>query len=597
MSGEVTLGVSTLVLQTLLDTILDKFEDGKHVTCKDIVVEIIKPATATLASSYLGKIKKDVRGSIREPNFFGKANAFVSHAWKANGIHLLETLIRHGEEQDEQGGAPAYFWLDICCNNQHEIDQAGGDSKMTWEWWTTSFMTLICACSKVLIVASPFTNPDVCQRAWCLFEAATAKLHNVPITVCVPPAEESSLLPIIAQENDVIIRVMTNIDSSKAESTVPEDLRNIRGMIAQIDGQFEAVDEIFKSVLRHWITEKGQQLCAQFEAGSESHAKFSCRIGTILQGTCDYEGALAFYKRALATQRSLLPPNNSTIAVTCNNIAHAYDCLDEHELALQYYNEALQHHIQIHGVNDMETAKTYNNIAQVHCAMGEYDRAIEVHEQALAVKLNVLGTKNASTAISYNNIGSIYAARGEHAKALEYYTKSLDIKLQVLGDEHVSTATSYNNIGDIYRCQSNYVAAIEYCSKALAIRRKLFGDNHIQTATTINNIALAYEAQGRTEQALEMYLQSLEIFEQLFGTSPHLVDRSAWTTLAGCHRETYNRVEMPVKWHQRSLSKIFFVGGVIRFETVHAHDVTGCVLGWYYSRYMCTESPTFLTPV
>lgn len=206
MASEITFGVSVMVLKDLLSKIETASGKDKDIGSKDIVVCVIKPATAAQSSSYIDKIKASVRGSIREPDYYGKANIFVSHAWKSNGIHLLETLIKFGEEQEENGEGPVYFWLDICCNNQHEIDQAGGDSKMTWEWWTTSFTSLICACNTVLIVASPFVSPDVCHRAWCLFEAATAKLHEIPVIVRIPPAEESSLLSVIAQENDVIIK-------------------------------------------------------------------------------------------------------------------------------------------------------------------------------------------------------------------------------------------------------------------------------------------------------------------------------------------------------------------------------------------------------
>lgn len=180
------LGVSVAVLSELLTHVKDRYHET-IVGSKDVVVDIIKPLTKSNLSSYVDMIQaKHIESeSESESAVIGKANLFVSHAWKGNVIHLLETLIAHGEGSTEI----VYFWLDICCNNQHEIDQASGDSNMSWEWWRSSFTNLIRSCGKMIIVTAPFLNPEVCRRAWCLFEAATVLYcptpRLLPDTICL----------------------------------------------------------------------------------------------------------------------------------------------------------------------------------------------------------------------------------------------------------------------------------------------------------------------------------------------------------------------------------------------------------------------------
>lgn len=139
-------------------------------TCKDAVVNVIKPLTKT--TSYIDFII--ATQCDRRNELVGKATVFVSHAWSADVIGLLETIVAKSKSMDQ---STTFFWLDICSNNQHAIDQASGNSDMGWEWWTTSFKNTIEQTGRMLVVLAPYDDPIVCKRAWCLFEAVVT--YNV----------------------------------------------------------------------------------------------------------------------------------------------------------------------------------------------------------------------------------------------------------------------------------------------------------------------------------------------------------------------------------------------------------------------------------
>ena len=110
---------------------------------------------------------------------------------------------------------------------------------MPFDTLSRDFVEQIKSCGQVLVVASPFYDPIVVRRAWCLFEAVMAKIHGVPILVVSPPTEVAALRDRIWSEggHEVLVEVMMSIDSSKAQATVAADLENIRSVIeTQVKG-------------------------------------------------------------------------------------------------------------------------------------------------------------------------------------------------------------------------------------------------------------------------------------------------------------------------------------------------------------------------
>ena len=53
----------------------------------------------------------------------GKPTFFVSHAWKADGVGLLDAIVTHGDEEVKHGRPLPVYYLDLACVDQHQVDQ------------------------------------------------------------------------------------------------------------------------------------------------------------------------------------------------------------------------------------------------------------------------------------------------------------------------------------------------------------------------------------------------------------------------------------------------------------------------------------------
>lgn len=229
-------GVSVEVLCSLLTAIHRGFPgvDGEIPT-RCVVADIIVPATREAESSYIEKIGRANR------SYAGTANVFVSHAWNCNAVHLLETLIDYSREQSKK----VFFWLDICCCNQHVTtgDPPAIRRNADSMWWSESFTEVIQACGRVLVVAAPciqrademptastFSPPAVCTRAWCLLEIATAMVENVDVDVRMPRDAVSPLENAMVHDTTAIVNCLTSINSETA---------SVRSVLAVEIGRFK----------------------------------------------------------------------------------------------------------------------------------------------------------------------------------------------------------------------------------------------------------------------------------------------------------------------------------------------------------------------
>jgi len=185
------------------------------------------------------------------------------------------------------------------------------------------FSKQIKSCGTVLVVATPFYGPLVVERAWCVYEVVVAWIHGVPVVVVLPRDEEAELLKRIQEVggDEILIKVMTAIDSSKAKATVAEDLENILRVIeSEVPGGYPEVDAIYKRVIRQWVLGMLNKLEATFDEGSLEAARFANQCGIIMYGVGDYDKAIEFYERGLAIKIKVLGEEHTEVATSYNNL-------------------------------------------------------------------------------------------------------------------------------------------------------------------------------------------------------------------------------------------------------------------------------------
>ena len=305
---------------------------------------------------------------------------------------------------------------------------------------------------------TPFDDPTVAKRAWCLFEAVIAMREQVEILPVTPPSQRLLLRGKMLESDggDVLINAMMRIDSSKAQATVPTDLERIQDLIKQsVPGQHVEVDNIFKDVIRAWIRGECSGLFeTTFDAQSEDAARFAHNVGSLLDSVGDYPKALEFYSKALAIQKAT------------------------------------------HGENHISIASTYMNMGIVYKSQGDYPKALEFYNKSVVITKATHGENHISLAATYNNMGGVYHSQGDYPKALEFYSKALAITKATHGENHISLASTYGNMGGLFEKQGEFDKAIQYAQQTLDLFRTTFGDDHPNTKKATRGLQSAIDAKN-----------------------------------------------------------------------------------------------------
>ena len=194
--------------------------------------------------------------------WFGPATDFVSYTWHGmNCGQLLAALdsdagcpgsgpgspgraggpTRGGGEQQEQPGG-RFYWLDICAVAQNNTPPQD-----------LEFEAVIAAVPRAVVVMSPWSNPRMLSRCWCLHELGIIFAAGIEVRVAHLPAEVGSFRGAIkANFGSLLMTLCARVDSESAHATRKEDKDRI---FAEIRGSigFEELDIRVLTLLNSWL--------------------------------------------------------------------------------------------------------------------------------------------------------------------------------------------------------------------------------------------------------------------------------------------------------------------------------------------------------
>ena len=249
-----TMGVSLDVLKNLP---VDPQADFQEV-CKEIKKRTEMTKGNRSLASHLAQDPKT-------KHLVGKADYFVSYAWKGEFGATMNALTKHFE------GKPVPFvWMDVAMVDQH----SAATIDLDFEDWSKTFKESLQQIGKALLVLTPGHEPIAITRSWCCFEWVCIKQANIPFEYCVNPTDVEQLLEFMesgmgtADFNDLFAGI--NVEKATAwkqndQDAILELMRNL--------GVKEVNDVILFS-LKDWLL--------QVAAQGEKHAKKGTKEGTYL---------------------------------------------------------------------------------------------------------------------------------------------------------------------------------------------------------------------------------------------------------------------------------------------------------------------------
>jgi tetratricopeptide (TPR) repeat protein len=217
-----------------------------------------------------------------------------------------------------------------------------------------------------------------------------------------------------------------------------------------------------------------------------------------------YKNALKYYEKAVQ-----LAPENSKYL---NAAGLIFNTLADYEKAIGYYEKALASDLKTFGPKHPKVAIRWNNLGGAWHSKGNTDKAIEYFNLALASDLKTFGPEHPKVAKDWSNLGVAWEKKGKYDKAIGYYEKALESDLKTFRPEHPNVATDWNNLGVAWARKGNTDKAIEYHEKALASDLKTFGPQHFNVARVWNNLGFAWDRKGNYDKAIKYYGKAREIF-------------------------------------------------------------------------------------
>ncbi|SMF71050.1 serine/threonine-protein kinase [Pseudobacteriovorax antillogorgiicola] len=265
-----------------------------------------------------------------------------------------------------------------------------------------------------------------------------------------------------------------------------------------------------------------------------------------------YEGALNYFKKALAESVQHFDRNHPIVADQWNNIGSVLYRKGEYDQAIQYFEKALASDLKRLGKDHPSVASRWNNLANAWAEKGDSGKAIEYLEKALDSSMKTLGASHPRVANHWNNLGSAWHNQGEFDRALYYYEKALSSNLKTYGEDHPNVAVDWNNLGSAWYDKGEYEEAILCYKNALAISRKTLGNDHSDVAQRLNNLGTVWYQKGVYDKAIEFFAQAIKIYVKAIGPDhPRLL--SSWHNLGSAWAKKGDW-DKAIENHQKALA-------------------------------------------
>lgn len=250
-------------------------------------------------------------------------------------------------------------------------------------------------------------------------------------------------------EETFTVKLMTSSDIQKGGQLISKDLRDsIRGpfplvRMLKLMRQRELTDymEYFASILMNDPRTAGNE-SANLALGGALHS-----VGGHCYEKKQYDQGLIHLENALKVYLRVLPPNDTRLTPTYNNIGSIYFKQNVNDKALEYHQKAYE--IQKNSSNpDIGSVAAYvGNIAGVLDRLGRHKEAIKYYEMDLKIHQKLNSKKdNSDVAVKHHNLGGRQYRAHLYPEALENYQKCLEIELKCHSAENPTVAVTYYNM-------------------------------------------------------------------------------------------------------------------------------------------------------
>ena len=216
----------------MLQALTEVWGGCEGLTTQDVCHERVMPATMESQQSLWSTLKANCE---RQPELWVlsgclcKPTVFVSHCWSSQFLDIF-SIMRNYNRNSKRDNA---FFFDVISMNQHSlmkvVEGHGGEQDVTGFSLLSNLRRSISTPGRVLLAMTPYNEPLMLNRAWCLYEIHEAYTIGAKLTCGFTEAEEMMVLEKLREDEIFLSSLLSSVDCSNAEATKEED----RTMILQ----------------------------------------------------------------------------------------------------------------------------------------------------------------------------------------------------------------------------------------------------------------------------------------------------------------------------------------------------------------------------
>ncbi len=306
----------------------------------------------------------------------------------------------------------------------------------------------------------------------------------------------------VPEAYEYYVQGLGNLQQFQNASNLDEAIRLLK-LAIQIDPNYAlAYASLGEAYWRNYdLTKKSDLVNLSKNAANKGYmldstlASVNVTLGMIYNGTGNYDDAVTYFKKALASEPS--------DAAAFRGLAKAYQNENKDSEAESTYKQAIK--------LKPDYWAGYNDLGKFYYSKGRIEEAINEFKQVVKYTPNNYR--------GYSNVGAMYFALGRLSDARDMFENSIKVQ---------PSYYTYSNLGVLYYKEGNYDKAAQMYQEAL----KINDNDYLMWG---NLAAAQHYIPGKITESLESYKKAINMAEKELNINPN--DPEILSNLAGYYSD------------------------------------------------------------
>ncbi|RHY13711.1 hypothetical protein DYB25_003616 [Aphanomyces astaci] len=395
------------------------------------------------------------------------AQWLISHSWSYKFLDVVDAIDTFCQEHDL--GPDTSFWFCMFANNQHVISSA--DPTAMFGHWLQAFREALTDTGKLVMVLSPWHDPETLKRTWCVYEVYLSVVLKARFEVAMGKAQHAVFLADM-QNFESVLGMLAKVNAKNSTTTVATDRTCLFELIEKDQVGFAGVDRVVFGAIQKWIVQALDNQLAMATLPEDRFRWLNSKGNMFVCVGWDAVVRLGLVKAYLREPRE------------------AWDPL---------LHEGLAKLEQILGRTHNTTLEAMKGIGRVYCRETDFDRGMSLLRECLALELQVESNDNVYGTMQYLGEALMHQHNIVEARAL--LQRAYDWMCRTHGPNFARTLSIQCVLAVGYHLQGRYRDAEFLLQSYYDNAVRVFGSAHGVPTRCLMYIAVIQRLSGEYDKA------------------------------------------------------------------------------------------------